>query len=1311
MIWRLGLILLFLCLFSVLVRADTFHLNNLYQLKLKLLIETNMQLPALPNNRNHFPFSQFNKNKIFLSETKNRLHNLFSSFERDLVDSQQKLGKVLSSLPKNVSTSQDLDCCQNVQYSGNKSNEFVNKAVACQRTFTIEHGHCQSSMHLSTDVINNWKRKDMIQEHILEQWYSSMHRQCVKTFVYPAKKDQSLCIETTGLHNLKKEAIANTLLPRRRNWAFLFDVDTFLEAGDEKSATLLLGNAAGLAFSTVQFASPRDYFFVSGLHIDRQSTDIYHCNNSENVKELFSSYSLPGNAKKLFTVSSDALNTYPKLSEQMERLLRSIDSEGQNGETILLLFTWLRPSDVEEQHRKILQFQSLFANIHLVVFRMGNVILPLDSLNDDYWTHQFNISVRSKNVELVTPSRQAKTLNFPQIFPRSQWGPLQGHSPRFHYTYPDDKKESLSISMVVSDSRNEYVDGVVGIDIKYSRILGEINYHTTENMTLFVTDAYGSVIYHRSITYRRSQGFIPITFVEPALSSFFQEEQLSPSKFFSNILDTGETKDLAMVLNGTEFSYSCSRLASSPFVVCSSFVGSQYSYDISLDPRIENFHVDSTFEPNIIYHSSITSRDDKSCKYFGQLSVSEVRKIALFVSKRALLLYTTRLDISMRDSNRFEMFFQKLYDGWKTEEIFKNISKISLYHLRSVALKWGADKSFENASFIRRYAATNDGFMIMQPAARLDTDMDINDLNWYKKATKSDGIHFSSPWLDTSEAGYVLSVSWKVPLSNYSFIVVGFDITVESLYSHFLYNTQKAVNPECQPEIGKDCFLFNDEGNLVAHPRIWNASIDSKGISGWHWRTINIFSLAYRETEFFSFVSKDSSFFSPSQCYDYNSMERRFAQHFRPSYVSDNTQLKFGSGNATLFNVRRLKGTNLLLGIKAVPNFNALQNRFCFCASSHREECFLPLPYFNECWCSCTIPHDVGHQCRQEAEVLQDHWSPCDKESELLQFQEKRLTYAQSKLGQCVDFNCHSIAEQSACDQSRGCRWCEYEKLSYSSNQSEPIVPLARPYCERLDHCFMRIHNFYPYPSIYTPGARIANIHHGSSSTTTPIGPVAGGVLASSIVIALAVFLIRHERQRRNLVALYNANYTSDVNVQVAVQEIDDHSLEQDEDDIGYLNMLHPLPVIAVRNERRHPHLRNYGTDSDHGYSTMSPHEDSEPNPGAYSDATSVDRSVVDQSSPTDEESERSSTCTGVSASTIAKAKKIAHQSCSLQKTSCKSAPSSSRSLHRNTAPQRDTKHPPTLNVVTSSDAGSVSEVEAEVHTAPVTNTVPLAFC
>ena len=1305
---NLGLVVS-LCVLVALAIADKFHPNNLYQLKLKLLIETNMQLPTVPRSHNHFPTSRFNKNNIFLAETKNRLQNLFSSFERDLVDSQHKLGKVLSSLPKNVSTSQDLDCCQDVQYSGNRSNEFVNKAVACQRTFTIEHGHCQSTMHLSTDVINNWKRKDMIQEHYLEQWYSSMHRQCVKTFVYPAKKDQSLCIETTGLHNMKKEAIANTLLPKRRSWAFLFDVETFLEASDEKSSTLLLGNAAGLAFSTVQFASPRDHFFVSGLHIDRQSTGIYHCNNSENVKELFSSYSLPGNARKLFAKTAGAKYSYPRLSEQMERLLRSLNSEGHDGETILLLFTWLRPADVQKQHAKILEFQSLFANVHLVVFRMGNVILPLDSLNDDYWTHHFNISVRSKNVELVTPSRQAKTLNFPQIFPRSQWAPLQIHSPQFHYTYPDDKKESLSVSMVVSDERNDYVDGVVGIDIKYSKIFSEINFHTTDNMTLFVTDAYGAVIFHRSITYKRSQGFIPIRFVEPVLNSLIErDESRSSYAFFSKILESRLTKNFEVIMNGTEYFYSCSPLANSPFVVCSSFVGNQFSYDISVDPRIENLNTDSQLVPNIMYHSSVTPRNDKSCKYFGQVAVSEVRRIALFVSKRALLLYTTRLDISMRESNRFEMFFHKLYDSWKTEEIFKNISKVSLHHLRSAALKWGADTSFENASFIRRYAATNDGFMILQPAARLDTNMDINNLNWYKKATQSEGIHFSSPWLDTSEAGYVLSVSWRVPFSNHSYIVVGFDITVESLFSHFLYNTQKAVNPECQPEVGKDCFLFNDEGNLVAHPRIWNASIDSKGITGWHWRNINIFSLAYRETEFFSVVSKDANFFSSQQCYDYNSMERRFSQQFKPAYMSDNAQLKFGSENTTSFNVRRLKGTNLLLGIKVVPNFNALQNRFCFCASSHREECFLPLPYLNDCWCSCTIRYDVGHQCRQEAEVLQDKWSPCEKEPELLEFHEKRLTYPQSKLGQCFDFSCHSIAEQSACDQSRGCRWCEYEKLSYSSNQSDQIVPLSRPYCERLDHCFMRIHNFYPYPSIYSSGARIANLHHGSSSTTTPIGPVAGGVLASSIVIALAVFLIRHERQRRNLVALYNANYTSDVNVQVAVHEIDDHSLEQDEDDIGYLNMLHPLPIIAARNERRHAHLRNYGTDSDHGYSTMSPHEDSEPNPGAYSDATSVDRSVIDHSSPTDEESERSSTCTGVSASTIGK---IAQQSCSLQTNSSKTSSRPLHSMHhRNIAASQAPKQP-TLNVLRSSDAGSVSEVEAEVHTAPVTGSVPLAFC
>ena len=1314
--------------------------SSLLEVKLKMFTDSNLKLyPS--NGDDSVVWTTSNRQTSLIEETRSHLEQLFQVIENNLLDSKAGISKLFGNENKNDAEYSEQDCCQSSIFDGNLSQtEMTNKKVACQRTFSVDENSdrpmCNSNIQMSKEFVHSWKNKDIWQEKVDQQWYISLHDNCVRAFIYPAKRDSSICPDPAGLHNTKKEAIASVMIPHKRHWAFVFDTETF---SLNNTATLFMPMAAKWAFSAAQFSGPLDTFTISGWPENKSEAEkTVHCESRERMLQFFSTHSLPGHVKKLF--SENGTQKFSSMSEQMERAMNSFDNLGNETEKVLIVFSPMKPVNFKTQYERILKMKPRFKNVSLVVFRMGNIILQSSTIVDYFWTTSNQTSwkdldplLRSKSIQFVTPISGAETLSISQLFPRSSTYFLDKKQTKITYSYPKMDKMSLkmSISASVKNPKTGMLDGVIGVDLKLESILNDLKYHIDENKTIFIVDRKGSVIFHRMSMYKREEGFVPITIVEKPLFYFFADVVKSdPGRFFENILINSKAKELEIIYEKKIYQYSCSQLARSPFVACTVLIGSNNVNDITLESALKSVDLNRTayfspVRPSVIYHDAVDHQDkDETCKYFNTLSLPLMNKIGLFVSKRALFVYTHKLSSLMGDRDRFEQFFLHLHDIKsiihypQTEPLFKNHSIVSLRYLLFRALQWSSDKDIMNASFIRRYAATSDGFMIVQPAVKLDKNMDVNQLNWFRKAAEGGPYqHFSSPWLDSYEAGYVVSVSWKVPVSDTDFVVLGFDVTVESLYAHTLYNTQK--NPEkleCNPEAGKDCFLFNEDGYIVAYSQMWNSSLDSnakQGLPGWKWRDINMFSVAYRESDFFEFLTGKSDFYSKHECYDYSQGHFRFSQKF--NLESKVSFVKPNNANGTMFSVRRVENTNLFLGVRGIVDQRDPKSiLFCFCPRTQNERCYARRPFDNRCWCPCVYLDNADDNCKSFEPHSAQAWSACEPQPETLKMGE---IGSLQEVRDCIGFTCSALTEQSKCDQNRECRWCEYEQVVFRSNSSRTIFQMENNRCEQLDNCYMRVRGFSPYEKArYFRGNDAQHYSHqgGGSSTTTPIGPVAGGVLASSIVIALAVFLIRHERQRRQMIAMYNANYTSDVNVQMAPHEIDDYSLEQEEDDIGYMNpMLHPLPIIAIRNDRRHHHPRSYATDSDHGYSTMSPHEDSEPNPGAYSDATSVDRSVIEHNSPTDEESERSSTCTGVSASTIAKAKKRIQQQRQLHGTgTLANLASKSNNLltEASTSSPMKSDKMQAVSEPSVTDIGSGSEIEAEVHTVP-TATVALAFC
>uniref|UniRef100_A0A2D4LGN7 Uncharacterized protein n=1 Tax=Micrurus spixii TaxID=129469 RepID=A0A2D4LGN7_9SAUR len=100
---------------------------------------------------------------------------------------------------------------------------------------------------------------------------------------------------------------------------------------------------------------------------------------------------------------------------------------------------------------------------------------------------------------------------------------------------------------------------------------------------------------------------------------------------------------------------------------------------------------------------------------------------------------------------------------------------------------------------------------------------------------------------------------------------------------------------------------------------------------------------------------------------------------------------------------------------------------------------------------------------------------------------------------------------------------------------------------------------------------------------SAPVGPVAGGIMGCIMVLVLAVYAYRHQIHRRSHQHMSPlAAQVSNTRFIAAVIERHAHS-----------------------PERRRRYWGRSGTESDHGYSTMSPQEDSE-NPPCNNDPLSA---------------------------------------------------------------------------------------------------------
>ncbi|TRY54000.1 hypothetical protein DNTS_015557 [Danionella cerebrum] len=447
---------------------------------------------------------------------------------------------------------------------------------------------------------------------------------------------------------------------------------------------------------------------------------------------------------------------------------------------------------------------------------------------------------------------------------------------------------------------------------------------------------------------------------------------------------------------------------------------------------------------------------------------------------------------------------------------------------------------------VRRYIATPNGVLRIYPGSLMDKAFDPTRRQWYLHAVANPGlITFTGPYLDVGGAGYVVTISHTIHApssqmaSGYTVAVMGIDFTLRYFYKVLL-----DLLPICNQDKGNKirplrCFIMEDRGYLVAHPTL----IDPKG-------------------------------HAPAE-----------QQHI--THKGDLTNLVHGS-HCSKYRLTRIPGTNAFAGI-----VNETCDSLAFCACSTVDRLCLNCHRMeqNECECPCECPLEVN-ECTGNLTTAENRNPSCDVQQEPLSLSVTESSL-QDTLPQCINTRCSQRFTSSDCFGVLDCEWCMVD--------SDGKTHLDKPYCALQKECFGGI---VGAKSPYVDGMGIMDEELASLNMikSAPVGPVAGGIMGCIMVLVLAVYAYRHQIHRRSH---QHMSPLAAQEMSVRMSNLDNERDDRDEDsheDRGIISNTRFIAAVIERHthspERRRRYWGRSGTESDHGYSTMSPQEDSENPPG-----------------------------------------------------------------------------------------------------------------
>lgn len=477
----------------------------------------------------------------------------------------------------------------------------------------------------------------------------------------------------------------------------------------------------------------------------------------------------------------------------------------------------------------------------------------------------------------------------------------------------------------------------------------------------------------------------------------------------------------------------------------------------------------------------------------------------------------------------------------------------------SRVLKYLSDqhlKGFRSRYIIRRYVTSYSGVLEMFPGSSVPPGLEPTRRSWFLRAAEN---KFQSiltpPYLDAGGGGYIVTLAYST-----EHVVVAMDMTYGYVFKLLLDEM-----PFCRKRNIK-CFMIDDRGYLIYHPNL----IDPNGHG-----PIEQQHIIHKESLVANDILNHKHFVKKMLCNNY--ADGTIQRYYKLNTTLNKILVNAVHGEHCIkYQVTAVKGTNVFVGLVNVSCEDIVT--FCPCSMVDRLCLVCNRMEQKECECPCECPLNLNN-CTHTNRNFTDN-PLCEPVPE--QNVPQTFTSVDVNLKPCIPFMCETQLAYNACLGLTGCEWCHMD--------ADSVTPLSRPFCTSITTCFNGI---LGSPTPYgDPDGNLSRPDDLVSSPYSPVGPVMGSVVGMCLILILLFFCYRSYTsqavERFYLTSTQdNQIRMSDLNISDDYHELDNHQDKLLQD----TKKQEPISPYCVSTSYRRPQTT---VDSDHGYSTMTPHDESE---------------------------------------------------------------------------------------------------------------------
>ncbi|CAG9759360.1 unnamed protein product [Ceutorhynchus assimilis] len=705
---------------------------------------------------------------------------------------------------------------------------------------------------------------------------------------------------------------------------------------------------------------------------------------------------------------------------------------------------------------------------------------------------------------------------------------------------------------------------MLGSDVYFSNIVEDVTYYSSNQQYsyAFLTDLQGRVLVHPSIL-RPSAVSHQLSFVDIELIEVIPDIDLLRRKLLSEVKGTFVTK--------TNFSqqmeYNWMR------------INNWYVMVLAINRDYGTFNNRFKAPPSapvrkLLYQNLDGLENHKFCRHLTQIATLDVPSLYLSRSCFQSPFHASRTSQGGLVDQGYLAYLKDdtglLINPGLKSEVKNEASALGLIldflrnkHLSSEMSKY----------IVRRYASSYSGVLQMFPGSVVTNGLEITKRLWFLRALQhKNRTIFIPPYLDKGGAGYIVTIAYATPQ-----LVIAMDLT----YGYMLKMLLKYI-PYCLNE-KITCFLIDDQGYIIYHKNLTDINA-ARPVEQQH--------IVHRESLVANDILNHKHFIKKMLCNDYadNTIQRFY--RLNTSFADDLVNHIPGE-HCVSYHITSVPGTNIFVGVvnascDVVPAFCpcSIVDRLCLnCNRMEQKEC--------ECPCECPLESESSY-CNDSNQNLTDNL-PCKWNAEESSSVDASFTTAlDTSLEPCFNINCQNERFISDCLGVIGCEWCRYDTNGNS---------LSKPFCTSITSCFNGVYG------LNSPYREVNDITPTSESEYSPLGPILGLIIAMFLLFILLYVCYRSYTNpsvdRLYLSSTRDQLRMSDLNVNDTFHDSGNHR-----DKLLKKDCPAPSPYCVASNYRRN----NTAAESDHGYSTMTPHDESEHLSLAPLEADSLEDDILSDS-------------------------------------------------------------------------------------------------